>query len=116
MSNKLNDPLTVPKTYWPILNHFLNKRKIPAIPPLLVNGDLIATFSEKDDLFNKFFADQCTPLNKLPPLYLEIDKKLCNLSINENDISTKVTFTQTNLMDGIIHWLELHISRWDFSS
>ena len=38
MSNMLNDPLTVFKTYWSILNCFLNNRKIPAIPPLLVNG------------------------------------------------------------------------------
>ena len=39
MSNVLNDPLSVFKTYWSILNCFLNNRKIPAIPPLLVNGD-----------------------------------------------------------------------------
>ena len=60
------------------------------MPPLLVNGDIITNFSEKADLFNKFFADQFTPLNlnKLPPLYLQTDKKLCNLRINENDIST----------------------------
>ena len=57
MSNKLNDPLTAPKTYWSILNRFLNNRKIPAIPPLLVNGDIIINFSKKADLFNKIFAD-----------------------------------------------------------
>ena len=44
MSNKLNNPLTAPKTYWSILNCFLNNRKIPAIPPLLVNGDIITNF------------------------------------------------------------------------
>ena len=52
---------------------------------------LLQTFPKNlTDLFNKFFADQCTPLNnlnKLPPFYLKTDKKLCNLSINENDIS-----------------------------
>ena len=52
MSNKLNDPLTSPKTYWSILNRFLNNRKIPAIPPLLVNGDIITNFSEKADRLN----------------------------------------------------------------
>ena len=49
MSNKLNDPLTAPKTYWSILNRFLNNRKIPVITPLLVNGDIITNFSEKPD-------------------------------------------------------------------
>ena len=63
MSYKLNGPLTAPKTYWSILNRFLNNRKIPAIPLLLVNEDAVTNFSKKADLFNKFFADQCTPLN-----------------------------------------------------
>ena len=44
MSNKYNDPLAAPKTYWSILNCFLNNRKIPAIPPLHVNGDIITNF------------------------------------------------------------------------
>ena len=83
MCNKPNETLTPPKTYCSILNRFLNNRKIPTIPTLLVNGHIAADFSEKADRFHKFFADQCTPvnLNKLPPLYLKTDKKLCNLSI-----------------------------------
>ena len=103
MSNKLNDPLTASKTYWSILNRFLNNRKIPAIPPLLVNGDIITNFSEKDDLFNKIFADQCTSLNnlnKFPPLCLKTDKKLGNLSINENDISTIIRNFDPNKSHG----------------
>ena len=55
MSSKLNDPLTAPKTYWSILSRFLNNKEIPTIPPLLVNGDIITNFSEKADIFNKFF-------------------------------------------------------------
>ena len=55
MSDKLNDPLTASKTCWSILNRFLNNIKIPAIPPLLVNGDIIINFSEKADLFSNFF-------------------------------------------------------------
>ena len=70
MSNKLNDPLTAPKTYWSILNRFLNNRKFPAIPPPLVNGDIITNFSEKADLLNKFIADQCTPFDNLNKLNL----------------------------------------------
>ena len=104
MSNKLNDPLTAINTYWSILNPFLNNRKISVIPPLLVNGDIITSLSKKADLFNKFFADQCTPLNdlnKLPPLYLKADKKLCNLSINKNGIFTITTNLDPNKSDGL---------------
>ena len=78
MSNKLNDLLAATNTYWSIMNRFLNNiTKISIIPPLLVNGDIITSLSKKADLFNKFFVDQCTPLNnlnKLPPLYLETGK------------------------------------------
>ena len=44
---KLNDPITVLKTYWKVRNRFLNNKKIPAIPPLLVNGEIISNFSQK---------------------------------------------------------------------
>ena len=64
-----------------------------------MNGDIITIFSKKSDLFKRFFADQCIPLNdlnKLPPLYLKTDKKLCNLSINENGISTIISNLDVN--------------------
>ena len=51
-----------------MLDSFLNNRKIAAIPPLLVIDDIITNFSEKLDLFNRFFTDQCTPLNNLNKL------------------------------------------------
>ena len=55
VSNKINDPLTTPKTYWSILNPFLNNdRKIPAIPPLLVNGESVTNFSEKLTFLTSF--------------------------------------------------------------
>ena len=98
MSNKLNGLLTVTKTYWSIRNRFVNNRKIPTVPPLLKNGVIITNFSEKADLFNKFFAGHRTSLNilnKLLPLYLKTYKK-CNPSINENDISTIISNLDPN--------------------
>ena len=106
VSNKLKDSLAAPKTYWSILNRFLNNRKTPAIPPLLVHGEIIKNFSEKADLYNKILTDQCTPLNnlnKLPPLYLKTNKKLCNLSINKNDISTIIRNLDPHKSRGFIH-------------
>ena len=60
MCEKLNDPLTAPKTYWKILNRLLNNKKVPAIPPLLFDGEIISNFSQKAAIFNKYFASQCT--------------------------------------------------------
>ena len=83
------------KTYWSILKRFVNNKKIPAILPVLVNVDIITNFPQKPNLFHKICADQCTPLNnlnKLALLYLKTDKKMCNLSINKNDISIIISW------------------------
>ena len=77
--------------------------------PLLVNGDINTIFSGKADLFNKFFADQCTPLNnlnKLPPLHLKTDKKLCNQVLIKMTYLLSITLIPTILMDGTICQLE----------
>ena len=40
LGEKLADPATGQKTYWKILNKFLNKCKISRIPPLFVQDNL----------------------------------------------------------------------------
>ena len=64
LGNKLNDPQTGAESYWSILNKFLQKKKIPLIPPICLNGTLITKICEKITLFNTFFADQCTHIDK----------------------------------------------------
>ena len=59
---KLNDPKTAPKTYWSILKTFVNASKIPLIPSLPVNNELITDFFVKANLFNGFFREQCRPI------------------------------------------------------
>ena len=56
MTNKLNDPKEAPKTYWSIYNRFLYNKKIPAIPPLLVNGRFFSDLCTKANLFNDLFV------------------------------------------------------------
>ena len=70
LSQKLSDSSTEPKTYWKTINHFINNEKTSVIPHSLVNDKTISNFSEKVNLFNKFFASQCTPLWKIIALYL----------------------------------------------
>ena len=41
LSNKLNDPHTSAKSYWSILKALYNGKKIPLIPPILINNKLI---------------------------------------------------------------------------
>ena len=51
LSKKLSNLETAPKTYWKILNRFLSNKKIPLIPPLLVNGEMISNFSKNTRTF-----------------------------------------------------------------
>ena len=41
LSDKLNDPETTAKAYWSILRTLYNGKKIPLIPPILVNNKFI---------------------------------------------------------------------------
>ena len=57
------DPATSPKAYWSILKRLLNNKKISYIPPIYHNNGYITDFEEKAEIFNNFFAKQCTIVN-----------------------------------------------------
>ena len=81
LSQKPIDRSTDPKKL-EVINRFVNNKKTSIIPRLLVNNKIISNFSEKANLFNKFFASQCTPLennSSLPPICLKTDKSLLSL-------------------------------------
>ena len=85
LARKLTNPKTSSKTYWSILKTFYNGRKVPLIPPLLINNNLEADFKRKADHFNNFFASKCTPLknDSVLPTLLEHDseaRKICSKS------------------------------------
>ena len=61
LAKKLNDLSTSNKTYWSVIKTFINSKKIPLIPPLLVNNNLISNFREKANVFNDFFVQQYQP-------------------------------------------------------
>ena len=63
IASKLNNPKTSAKAYWSILKTFYNGKKIPVIPPPLINIELIPDSKVKANHFNSFFASHCTPLN-----------------------------------------------------
>ena len=88
MSAKLDNPNTAPKTC-SIKSRFLNRRKMPAIPPTLADGKLVSDFKIKTELSNSHFAAQCTPVkNAIALLKFKYvtDKRLNYFTINENDI------------------------------
>ena len=100
---KLDDPISDPKTYWKIINRFLSNTKTPAMPSLLVSGEIISIFSQKASIFNILFASQCTPLqnsSSLPTFYLRRDEALSSLNINSDDIFVIIKNLNPNKSDG----------------
>ena len=89
MNAKLDNPETVTKTYWSVKNNFLNNKKWPIIPPVLINGELASDFEQKANLFNNCFASQCTPIkngSKLPSLSYKTEKILTSFDIKADNI------------------------------
>ena len=89
LGKKLNNPLLQAKTYWSILKTVYNGKKIPLIPPLLVSDKFVTDMKTKADIFNKFFAEQCTPLkidSKLPNSQIFLTQsRLSSLDFNEDE-------------------------------
>ena len=78
---------TAPKTYWAILNRLLYNKKIPAIPPLFVDGSFISDYCKKANLFNNFFVSICTPIKNnsvLPPLLYKTNTRINSLDSSKS--------------------------------
>ena len=54
------DPTASPKAYCSTLETFLNNKRKPCVPPIYHNNNYITDFKEKAQIFNNFFAKQCT--------------------------------------------------------
>ena len=54
------EPSTSPKTYWSVLQSFHINNKMPCIPPIFHENRFVLNFKEKAELFNSFFATQCS--------------------------------------------------------
>ena len=69
---------------------FLNNKKTPIIPPLFYESRLVTDFKEKAELFNSFFAKQCTVINNgssLPSEFLlKTDRFLSNVTFSSDHI------------------------------
>ena len=90
IAQRLGDPNTSSKCYWSFLKTLLNGNKIPCIPPLFHGDKFIVDLQEKSDIFNSFFADQCSPISNgsvLPSeLPLRTDSSLSSCHFTKDEI------------------------------
>ena len=94
LTQKLNTIQKSTKAYWALLKIFLNNRKIPVIPPLFHNNKFVTDFKEKAELFNSFFAEQCSLIkneSKLHPrFHFLTDKRLSTVKFVSNEIKLMI--------------------------
>ena len=90
ISKKLCSKATAPKYYWSLLKTILNGKKVPCIPTIFHDNKFITDFSKKADLFNSFFAKQCSIIenNSVLPLPTNpiTDQYLANIEFTNDDI------------------------------
>ena len=86
------NPLNITRTYWSILNWFLNNKKIPCIPLLLHQNRYITKYQA--ELFNNFFTNHFFLINSssvLPSvLFKRTENVISSIDLSLDDIA-KIT-------------------------
>ena len=91
LDKKVGDSSRPIKTYWATLKTLRNGKKVPNIPPLLVNNKLITECEAKANIFNEYFASQCTTINNNSVLHSTLNH-LTDDKLSPFNISLEVIF------------------------
>ena len=92
LGDTLSDPLTGANVFWKAFKRFSNKSKMSNIPPLLDNNTYVTNFQTKANMFNNYFADQCTILDNdsaLPQNLFKTNEKISDIQIT-NEMITNI--------------------------
>ena len=85
------------------MNRFLNKCKVPRVPPLFENNKFITNCLEKATIFNSYFAEQCTPFSTgsvLPELTFKTNNRLDSFTITLEEINDIISVLQPKKANG----------------
>ena len=104
LAAKLVNPSTSAKTYWSTFKTFANGRKVPVIPPLLINNEFISNFKTKANYFNRFFNQQCIAISKessIPSsIHLATNEAVTTVNFDEQLISKLIVVLNPNKAHG----------------
>ena len=104
LGSKLNDPLLAKKSYWSIVKTLFNGKKIPVIPPIYSDNQVVTDFKTKANIFNDHFSNQCSVIpnnSTLPSNYLPLtNDQLTTLDIKEEDILKVIRNLKSNKAHG----------------
>ena len=103
MATKLTNVQRNSKSYWSLLNRFLNDKKIPLIPPLFTENKFGADYKKSNFLMH-FNAKQCSLIknsSKLPShLHYLNDNCLSSISFSQDDIAKIIQNLDPNKVHG----------------
>ena len=109
------DPTISLKAYWSILKTFLDNKKIPCIPPIYHNNNCITDFKDRAQIFNNFFAKQCTLVENISKRPTDSFKKTNNplwtISFTKDDIARIIKNLNLNKVHGFDMISTRHL-RW----
>ena len=104
LSQKLRDRNTSSKSYCSLLKTFLNNKKIPGIPSIFHENDFVIDVQKNAEIFNEFFAKQCTVVpnpSKLPSVVIrKTDKYLATATFYENETKKSIRNLDPNKAHG----------------
>ena len=105
LSHKLLNKNLNPEKYLPLLKIVLNGKTIPFIPQIYPRDKFLADTKENCDLFNSYFAEQCTPLvnnSNIPSaLTVNTESLLESFHFSANhvrDVIKKMELTYQNIL------------------
>ena len=83
-----------PKAYWSLLKIFLNNKKIPITSSLYHKNEFVTDFKKQAELFNSFFADQCSLISNKSELPRKLEyltqNRLSSLTFSTDDIANMI--------------------------
>ena len=89
LCSKLSDPNTGQKHFWTAYKKIINKKVNTNTPPIIDNGVYISNCKQKADIFNQYFANQCTVndnSNILLNFISKTDASLSHVSVTRSQI------------------------------
>ena len=104
LANNVTDPNLGSKKYWSILNQFLHKWKSPRSHPVRYSrNNLIADVTTKENIFNIFFANQCSLTDTdsvLPQQTFATNLRINNIPLDEAKILALIRALTINKAHG----------------
>ena len=103
LGNKLSDPQIGQKHFWTAYKKIANKKRNTNIPPIIDDGVFISNYRKKADLFNEYFANQCTTNvnDSVLPIYVpKTDASLSHVVVTTDYIINIINNLSSNKAHG----------------